>query len=157
MTFWCRRCTEHSRSKRCTTWPWASAKICTSTWRGRSTSRSTYSVPSPNAATASRRARLNRVGDLLGAPDDAHAFAAAAGRRLDERRQPDAVHGAPQPLVGLIVGRLARHDRDAGRLHQPPRFDLRSHARDHGGGRPDEDEAGLSQAAANAAFSERKP
>ena len=36
ITFWCRRCTEQSRSKRCTTLPCVSPKTCISMWRGRS-------------------------------------------------------------------------------------------------------------------------
>ncbi|SKS03718.1 Uncharacterised protein [Mycobacteroides abscessus subsp. abscessus] len=35
ITFWCRRCTEHSRSNRETTFPCVSAMIWISTWRGR--------------------------------------------------------------------------------------------------------------------------
>ena len=35
-TFWLRRWIEHSRSPRWTTLPWASPRICTSTWRPRS-------------------------------------------------------------------------------------------------------------------------
>ena len=36
ITFWWRRCSEHSRSPRCRTVPCASASTCTSMWRGRS-------------------------------------------------------------------------------------------------------------------------
>ena len=36
MTFWWRRCSEHSRSPRWTTAPWASASTWISMWRGRS-------------------------------------------------------------------------------------------------------------------------
>ena len=35
-SFWCRRWSEQSRSQQCTTLPWESARIWTSTWRGRS-------------------------------------------------------------------------------------------------------------------------
>ena len=65
---------------------------------------------------------------------------APAGRCLDQDRQADAVDGAAQPFVGLILGRLARHDRNAGRRHQPARLDLRAHARDDGRRRSDEHE-----------------
>ncbi len=34
ITFWCRRWSEQSRSKRWTTLPWVSPKTCTSIWRG---------------------------------------------------------------------------------------------------------------------------
>ena len=37
MSFWKRRWIEQSRSPRCSTWPWASARIWTSTCRGDST------------------------------------------------------------------------------------------------------------------------
>lgn len=56
MIFWCRRWREHSRSPRCTTFPWPSARTWISMWRGRSTHRSTRSVSSPKEARASRRA-----------------------------------------------------------------------------------------------------
>ena len=36
MSFWCRRCTEHSRSPRWTTLPFVSAITWISMWRGRS-------------------------------------------------------------------------------------------------------------------------
>ena len=83
---------------------------------------------------------LNGVVHLGREVDAAHAFAAAAGRCLDQDRQADAVDGAAQPFVGLILGRLARHDRNAGRRHQPARLDLRAHARDDGRRRSDEHE-----------------
>src|SRR5450830_1467841 len=53
MIFWWRRCTEQSRSPRCTTWPWRSANTCSSTWRGRSRARSISRRPSPKPARAS--------------------------------------------------------------------------------------------------------
>ena len=54
MTFWCRRCTEQSRSKRWMTVPWVSARICTSMCRGLTTACSMNTVGSPNADSASR-------------------------------------------------------------------------------------------------------
>ena len=53
-TFWCRRWAEQSRSKRCSTVPWLSARTCTSTWRPCSTYFSISIVSSPNALLASR-------------------------------------------------------------------------------------------------------
>lgn len=53
ISFWCRRCTLQSRSHRCAIPPLASPRICTSMCRARSTSRSAYTPPSPNAARAS--------------------------------------------------------------------------------------------------------
>src|SRR5665647_1671020 len=58
ITFWCRRCTEQSRSNRCTTSPVASARIWTSMCRGRSTACSRKTVGSPKAPSASRMAAL---------------------------------------------------------------------------------------------------
>ena len=104
----------------------------------RSISRSTYSVPSPNAAVASRRAAWIASSDLAALAHAPHALAAAAGRRLDRAPASRRVDRLPRCRVGLIVGRLARHDRHAGGWHQPPRLDLRSHARDHVGRRADE-------------------
>ncbi len=49
MSFWCRRCTEQSRSPRWMQWPCASANTCTSTWRGASSARSSSSSPEPKA------------------------------------------------------------------------------------------------------------
>src|SRR5450756_1791741 len=63
ITFWCRRCTEQSRSNRCTTSPVASARIWTSMCRGRSTARSRKTVRSPKAPAASRMA-AGAFGDL---------------------------------------------------------------------------------------------
>ena len=53
-TFWCRRCTEQSRSKRWMTLPSPSARICTSMWRGSTTACSMKTVGSPKAPSASR-------------------------------------------------------------------------------------------------------
>ena len=62
ITFWCRRCTEQSRSPRWTADPRASASTCTSRWRGRATSLSRRSLSSPNDAAASRRAAPTAAG-----------------------------------------------------------------------------------------------
>ena len=52
-TFWCRRCTEQSRSNRWTALPWLSANTWISMWRGavRYFSISTRSSPKPAAAS----------------------------------------------------------------------------------------------------------
>mmetsp|Transcript_1177 Transcript_1177/g.2467 ORF Transcript_1177/g.2467 Transcript_1177/m.2467 type:complete len:214 (+) Transcript_1177:384-1025(+) len=55
-TFWWRRWTEQSRSKRCTV-SVPSARICTSMWRGESTYLSMKTEPSPKAVRASEEAR----------------------------------------------------------------------------------------------------
>ena len=142
-TFWLRSCTEQSRSWRWTTWPWASARICTSMWRGRSTSRSTNSAPSPNAAVASLRHRSNASAIVAGPAHGAHAPPAAAGRRLEHHRVADLAR-----RLGRVVGRRHRarragHDRDAeraGQLRGPG--PCRRTGRAPSGGRPDEREAG---------------
>ncbi len=59
MTFWWRRCSEHSRSPRWMTVPCASASTCTSMWRGLVTNRSMKRVSSPNDDAASRRAAVS--------------------------------------------------------------------------------------------------
>ena len=94
--------------------------------------------------------RLDRLVDLAGVAHAAHPLAAAAGRRLDERGQPDTFNRLSHPAIGLIVRRLARHDRHAGGGGEPPRVDLRSHLRDDRRGRADEREPG-----AGAGFGER--
>ena len=84
--------------------------------------------------------RLDRLLNLACVVDVAHALAAAAGRRLDEHRKADTPDRLANALIGLIVRRLARHDRHAGRRNQASRVDLRSHLRDDVSGRTDEDE-----------------
>ncbi len=66
ITFWCLRCTEQSRSNRCTVSPDASARICTSMCRGRSTACSTNIVGSPKAVSASRIAAARASGSASG-------------------------------------------------------------------------------------------
>ena len=58
-------------------------------WRGRATSFSTNSAPSPNAASASLRQRANASAISVGLVDGAHAAAAAAGRGLEHHRIAD--------------------------------------------------------------------
>ena len=81
---------------------------------------------------------------LLQAVDLAHAFAAAAGRGLDQQREADLGRGGQQLLVqhgGRALG--ARHDRHAGRQHGLARNHLVAHGRDGGGLGADEDNAGI--------------
>ena len=75
--------------------------------------------------------------------DDAHALAAAAGRRLDDDRQADGQRRGADPGVALIRRRRARHDGHAGPLHPLARAELRAHRRDRFGRRADEDHAGV--------------
>ena len=71
--------------------PSASARICTSMWRGLTTACSRNTVASPNADSASRMAASIGVAQVLGSLDPAHAAPAAARDRLDEDREADVV------------------------------------------------------------------
>ena len=84
ITFWWRRCTEQSRSKRWMTLPCPSARICTSMWRGSTTAFSRKTVGSPNADAASRDAASMDSRSCGGVLDAPHAASAAAGDGLDE-------------------------------------------------------------------------
>ena len=83
---------------------------------------------------------------------DAHALAAAAGRRLDQDRDSrSASTAAASAVVRLIARRLARHDRHAGALPSArARAIFDPIALDDVAGRADEDEPAASHAAANA-------
>ena len=90
MIFWWRRWIEHSRSSSdddvavaCRRGPGPR--------RGGRARRSARGTPCRRRtpAAASRSARPRRVGELVGGAHDAHAPAAAAGRRLDEQREAD--------------------------------------------------------------------
>ena len=100
MIFWWRRCSEHSRSPRCTTWPWPSARTWISMCRGRSIHRSTSSVSSPKEARASRRAAAISSASARRVAHQPHALAAAARRRLEQHRHADLPCGVGQFGVG---------------------------------------------------------
>ena len=87
--------------------------------------------------------RGNRLVERVDLGDDAHALAAAAGRRLDDDRQADGQRRGADPGVALIRRRRAGHDRHAGPLHPLARAELRAHRRDRLGRRADEDHAGV--------------
>ena len=87
--------------------------------------------------------RLHRLQRVVIRADDAHADAAAAARRLHQRRAADPLERGEQRLVGLIGGRLSRHDGHTGGLHQPSRADLRAHRDHRRRRRADEDDAGV--------------
>ena len=85
-TFWWRRCSEHSRSPRCTTPPWASASSCTSMCRGLA-----HEPLEQQGVVAERRGghpacRREGVAQVLGPLHHGHALAPAARRRLDQQR-----------------------------------------------------------------------
>src|SRR6202007_1610990 len=96
ITFWWRRCTEQSRSNKCTTLPWVSPNTCTSMWGGlaRCFSISTRSRRKASAVLALVLAGHPRhagvVHELLGRILEAHG-AHGGGRRANEG---DAVGGA---------------------------------------------------------------
>ena len=156
--FWWRRCAEHSRSNRWTVWPCVSANTWISTCRGRSISRSTYSVSSPNGGVALRAARRARASaDLTGVRDDLHADAAATRRRLDQPGEPDALSPRPKRGIGLIGRRLRRHDGTPAPVisRRAPIFDPIFSSAEAGG--PTKISPASSHARAKGARSERKP
>ena len=85
--------------------------------------------------------------DLLRPVDDAHAVAAAAGRRLDRHRITE--RGGDSGDLRGVRQRLfrARHDRHARGLRRAPRLDLAPHRLDGLGWWSDEDDPGLGTAA----------
>ena len=89
ITFWCRRCSEQSRSNRWTTLPWLSPNTCTSMWRGRSMYFSRITRSSPKLDAASRLQLSSASSKSVGAIDPPHALAAAARDRLDQHRIAD--------------------------------------------------------------------
>ena len=101
MIFWWRRWIEHSRSNRCTRLPCRSPRIWTSTWRAGVRQRSRNTVPSPNAAAASRRALSTASARSAGVSTIRMPRAAAAGRRLDQHRVAD--RSRPPRRVGAVV------------------------------------------------------
>ena len=110
MTFWRRRCAVQSRSPRCTTWPCASAKICTSTWRACSTSRSSIRRASPNADADSRRAPSSAAASSSAPRTSRMPRPRASRDRLYEQR---VAHGGRLGRQARIVRVLAEVTRQA--------------------------------------------
>ena len=127
MTFWWRRWMEHSRSPSVHTVPCVSASTCTSMWRAPVSSGSQNTAGSPNADSASRRADSSASARRRRLAYDAHAAAAAAGRRLDQHRE-----------LGDRLGVEVGQDGHARRPHQPLGLDLEAHRGDRraAAGRP---------------------
>ncbi len=120
--------------------------------------RSRISSPSPKAAVASERARAQaRPATRSAVAHQPHARAAAPGRRLDHHRQADRLRLAQQHRVALLGALIARHARARPRRSCAAWRRLVAHRTDGGGRRPDEDQAGIAQAVAKSAFSDRKP
>lgn len=138
-TFWCRRCTEQSRSNRCTVSPWrrrGSAPRCAAAGappaRGTSSGRRRRCPP-----PAWRPGARPRVLRALDAP---HAAAAAARDGLREDREADPLRLLEQQLhVGRR--RRRREDRHAGRGRVLLGRDLVASHLEHPGGGADEDDA----------------
>ena len=87
MTFWCRRCSEHSRSPR-----WMTCAVRVGQHLHLDVPRALDEPLEQQRVVAERRRGHaagggERVGQLVGARDDLHALAAAARRRLDQQRE----------------------------------------------------------------------
>ena len=103
-------------------------------------SRSTYSVPSPNAAIASRPACAIAAGKRRLVTHGFHADAATACRWLDEYREAYPSSRIRYGGFTLIGGRLAGNHWNAGTRRDMTRGDLGTERGDHIGRRPDEDQ-----------------
>ena len=85
----------------------------------------------------------NGFRNRAGLARDAHAFAAAAGRRLDEDRISDRRRCCGDARVRLVRGSAPRNDGHTGFFHERTCADFRSHALDCVRRRPDEQETGV--------------
>ena len=100
---------------------------------------------SPKEDLASFFERLETLARLGVVPGDAHALAAAAGRRLDHHRIADR-GGDLHRLVGIAdQAHMAGHGGDAGFGGELLRSDLVAHRLDGADRRADEGDAGLFQ------------
>ena len=143
MTFWWRRCSEQSRSNRCTTLPWRSPKTCTSIWRGACDVFLQQHAVVAEGGGGLAPAGGQRGVEILGALDPAHALAAAAGHRLDQHRIADAVRLAPASVSAIDP----HPDSRASPARRPSCISslaasFRPIARIAAGGAPDPDQAG---------------
>ena len=82
--------------------------------------------------------RRQRLAEMVGVVDLAHALAAAAGARLDQHRIADLARLGGQHHVLLRLAVIARHHRHAGLFHQPFRRVLEAHRADRIGRGADE-------------------
>ena len=87
--------------------------------------------------------RRQRLAEFTRLMYHAHAFAATAGRGLDQHRIADAPGFFCEHRGLLRVAVIAGHQRHAGFLHHCLRGGFRTHRFDRGGRRPDELDAGL--------------
>ncbi len=138
-----RRCTEQSRSNRCTQVPCVSANTCISMCRGRVRY---FSISTRSSAKGRSRLpfrgsqRLGKFARLIHHP---HAFAAAAGRRLDQYRITDAISLLCEDCRFLRIAVITGHQRHAGLFHQRLCRRLRAHGIDGRRWRSDEHNARL--------------
>ena len=119
ISFWCRRCTEQSRSPRWITLPCVSPRIWNSMCRG-----SREVLLHVDVAVAERRQRLGAgqpegARELVGVPRHAHPLAAAAGRRLDDDREPDLLREL-QRVIRILHRARACRERSARRRPSSP-------------------------------------
>ena len=75
-----------SRSPRCTTAPWSSAAICTSTWRARGDEALDVDASSPNAAPRLAAGHGEQSRELVRVARELDPAAAAAAGRLEQER-----------------------------------------------------------------------
>ena len=113
-TFWWRRCSEQSRSPRCSTLPWPSARICTSMWRGLLQIFFEIDRIVAEGGFGLGARRRERHGELRLAIRDLHAASAAARRRLDENGIADVARNACGLRVGAHAAVRTGHGRNAG-------------------------------------------
>ncbi len=114
ITFWCRRCTLHSRSPSAHTVPCRSASTWTSTCRARSSSGSAKTVPSPKADAASRRADstsrasspASRTTRIPRPPPPADAFT-SSGNSAGTEAGPDRSYEGSTGTPASAISRLA--------------------------------------------------
>ena len=144
MTFWCRRCTEHSRSPRWTALPWVSPNTWISTWRA---TREVALAGTPwcrRTTTPPRdgRPRSPRPGRPASSTT-AHALAAAARRRLDEQGVADLSPASRHEVSVVALDDGVGQHRDAGLAGDLLGPVLVPHLAYRVGGGPDEDEAGV--------------
>ena len=116
ISFWCRRCTEQSRSPRWIALPWRSPNTWISMWRGSTIARSRITVASPNAALRLGARAAQRIGKRRCVRDQPHAAPAAAGDGLDHHGKADLVR--LPPASRHRSGR--RPDSRARRARRPP-------------------------------------
>ncbi len=112
-------------------------------WRGLDTNFSMSTRPSPNDALASRWAPFERRIEIGMAVDAPHAFAAAAGDRLDQDRVPDLIGFLLEEFWLLHLPVIAGHDRNTGLLHDGLGAVLQTHGADRLDRRSDKGNAGI--------------